>query len=338
MKRIPIMFTFNNNYCVPASACFISIMEHASKENDYYFYVLHSDITEEHENMLKEDMNKYSNCHLEFINMNNKYEEEYNRVQNHSHFSKELLYKLSCASIFSKESKIIITDVDVIFLDDIAIMYDALDEKEDYYYAGIGVAEKKSPSIYRGNLYLKFTDLEKDMLEKGVGAGFLLVNLKKIRQDGIEEKMLKFLNDNSDRLIQIEQDVINIVCYKHIKRMPHYYMVCSYEYDNYKNGKDFSSIKNPDDIEKEKYALENPVQLHFATSIKPWKYTNCTKSEIWFKYFEMSYFSDLYLKQIKKNGKSVNSFFVKFMKTKTYKVLLKIYHLILRPFKKRRGA
>ena len=334
MKKIPIMFCFNNNYCIPASACFISIMENASKNNDYYFYVLHSDITEEHQKMLNNDMKKFKNCHLDFIDMDNKYEDEYNRIQNHSHFSKELLYKLSCASIFPKYKKLIITDVDVIFLDDIAEMYDAFDIDDDYYYAGIGPAERTIPGIYRGQLYSKFNDKEKDILESGVGAGFLLVNLAKIRKDNMENEMMNFLEKNSDRLIQIEQDVINITCYKHIKRMPFYYMVCSFEYDNYKNGTDFSTLKNYEDIEKKKYALEHPLQLHYATPIKPWKYTDCTKSEIWFEYFEKSVFSEKYLKKILQNGKSANSFFVRFMKTKTYKLLLKIYHFLKRIIRK----
>lgn len=334
MRRIPIMFCFNNNYCIPAATCFISIMEHASKSCDYHFYVLHSDITDEHQQMLLDDMKRFKNCHLEFVDMNNKYEEEYNKIQNHSHFSKELLYKLSCATIFDKEEKIIITDVDVVFLGDIAKMYDAFETNEDFYYAGISGIKTKKPSIYRGDLYNKFTENEKEKLEDGVGAGFLLMNLSKIRNDKKETEMMTFLMDNSDRLIQIEQDVINITCYKHIKKMPHYYMVCSYEYDSYMTESDYDMIKDPTDIDIEKYALENPLQLHYATPIKPWKYTDCTKSEIWFEYFNKSVFSEKYLNTIKKNKKSVNSFFVRFMKTKTYSFLLKIYHFVKKILKK----
>lgn len=334
MKEIPVMFCFNNNYVIPAAACFISIMENCNRNNNYSFYVLHTDITEENQILLKKDLEKYKNCTLKFVYMNNQFEDLFNKISNHSHFSKELLYKLNCATIFPKIEKIIISDVDVIFLDDIAKIYDELDVESNYYYAGIPQIKKKNNNIYFGDFYKKFTEDEKKLLNEGVGAGYLVLNLKKIREHGMCEKMLKFLECNCDRLIQIEQDVINIVCAGHIKKLPYYYMVCTYEYDDFISG-DYSSIL---EIPKEKkdviYALNNPVQLHFATSIKPWKYIDCTKSEIWFKYFSQSTFLKDYLKQLPKNMKTKNTFMVKFMKTKLYKFMLWCYHLLDRTRKK----
>lgn len=330
MKKIPIMFTFNDNYSIPASACFISIMENSNSKYEYDFYVLTSDISNEHRDMLLKDMSNYKNCRLEFIDMHNQFEQEYNNIKNHSHFSKELLYKLNCASIFPDLDKIIITDVDVVFLDDIAKMYDAFNAKDNYYYAGIGPIKTNKPSYYRSEAYKLFDEEDIIKLEAGVGAGFLLVNLYQIRKQNIEKKMFDYLQNNSDKLIQIEQDVINIVCYNHIKKMPHYYMVCSYEYDEYNNDLLIEKIVNKNEIKELKYALENPLQLHYATTIKPWIYTDSTKNELWFKFFKMSLFSEKYLTEIMKNGKSVNSFFIKFMKTKLYRVLLKIYHIIKR--------
>lgn len=335
MKKIPIMFCFNNNYALPASACFISIMEHASKNNKYIFNVLHSDITQENMDLLNKDMSKYKNCELKFINMNNKFEEEYEKIENHSHFSKELLYKLSCSSIFPKEDKIIITDVDVIFLDDIAKMYDAMDTSEDFYYAGVGPIKKKEVSIYRGDFYKKFSEKEKEMLEEGIGAGFLLVNLKKHREDDLENKLMKYLDENSNRLIQIEQDVFNIVCNKKLKKLPYRYMICTFEYNDFKDLNDFSLLSDEENVEEIKEAILKPVQLHYATPLKPWIYTDTKKSEIWFEYFEKSSFSPLYLESIKKNGKSVNSFKIRFMKTKLYSFMLDVYHFLKKIFKRR---
>ena len=48
-------------------------------------------------------------------------------------------------------------------------------------------------------------------------------------------------------------------------------------------------------------AMNNPVQLHYATGIKPWKNVDCTKSEIWFKYIVKTPFLEDYLKQLPKN-------------------------------------
>lgn len=324
------MFCFNNNYSIPASACFLSIMEHASKKNNYTFYVLQTDITEEHKRMLKKDLSTFNNCSLIFVDMGNALEHEYSNIKQHSHFSKELLYKLTCASILTKLDKIIISDVDVIFLDDISKMYYAFDTNEDYYYAGIHGFETKQTNIYHTELYKEFSENEIQKLEKGVGGGFLLMNLVKIRNDGLEKELMAYLYDNPNKLVQIEQDIINIVCDGKIKYMPNNYMVCSYEYDNFKNGTDFSILKNDKDKDSVINALTNPIQLHFPSIFKPWIYTDCTKSDIWFKYFSKSCFNEKYIEQINKEAKSVNSFYYKFVKTKTYSILLKIYHVLVK--------
>jgi lipopolysaccharide biosynthesis glycosyltransferase len=298
------MFCFNDNYAVPAAACFISIMEHSSAENEYFFNVLHSDISAEHQKMLSDDMKKFPNCRLIFTDMNNKFETEFSQTRQ-AYYSKEMFYKLCCASIFPEEEKMIITDVDVIFLDDIALMYDAFEPDEDFYFAGHGFTKRKNTSFCSNSFYEKFSDEEKNMIEDGVSAGFLLTNLKKIRKDGIEKKMVDYAMENSWRIVCPEQDVINLVCYSHIKKLPKRYMVCPYSYDDFKNGRNFSRLskeENPDEI---KNALENPVQLHYASEVKPWKFARCTKSEIWFEYFRKSVFARIYLKEILRNSKSI---------------------------------
>lgn len=327
MKEIPIMFCFNNNYVIPASACFISIMENSNIKNRYIFYVLHTDITEANQKKLKEDLKKYKNCTLNFIYMDNQYEELFKKIPNHSHFSKELLYKLNCATIFSEEEKIIISDVDVIFLNDIAKIYEELNVNSNYYYAGIPPIKKKNKNIYSEELYKKFSKEEIQKLNNGIGAGYLVLNLKKIREENMVQNMLNYLEENSYKLVQIEQDVINIVCANHIKHLPYYYMVCSYEYDDF-SLENYEILLDKTEKKEVKYALENPVQLHFATSIKPWKYIDCTKSEIWFQYFFQTSFCREYLKELPKNKKSVKSFSTKFMKTKLYKFMLWWYHVL----------
>jgi lipopolysaccharide biosynthesis glycosyltransferase len=300
------MFCFNDNYAVPAAACFISIMEHSSAENEYFFNVLHSDISAEHQKMLSDDMKKFPNCRLIFTDMNNKFETEFSQFSHQAHYAKEVLYKLCCASIFPEEEKMIITDVDVIFLDDIAQMYDAFEPDEDFYFAGIGGIKKTTPNFIRSvELYKKFDEEDLQKLENGVGGGFLLTNLKKIREDGIEKKMADYLISNVDRLLQAEQDVINLVCHKSIKKLPKRYMVCSYSYDDFKNGRNFSRLSKEENPGEIKNALENPVQLHYASEVKPWKFARCTKSEIWFEYFRKSVFARIYLKEILRNSKSI---------------------------------
>lgn len=59
-------------------------------------------------------------------------------------------------------------------------------------------------------------------------------------------------------------------------------MTCSYVYDLHKDDEDFENDKQYSRKEL-KSAYNNPIQLHYATKIKPWSHPDCTKSEEWFK-------------------------------------------------------
>lgn len=69
MTNIPVMHCFDDNYCLPASVAFYSMLEHASKDHAYDLYVLHTDISEENQYLLRKTIEKFKNAHLSFINM-----------------------------------------------------------------------------------------------------------------------------------------------------------------------------------------------------------------------------------------------------------------------------
>ena len=75
-------------------------------------------------------------------------------------------------------------------------------------------------------------------------------------------------------------------------------MTCSYMYDKYH----LDDLQDEENFSKKelKEAYENPIQLHYATHIKPWNDRSCTKSEIWFKYLIKTNFKiDFIIKKLK---------------------------------------
>lgn len=292
--NIPIMFCFDTNYVIPAAVAFYSLMENASTEYDYTFYILHSDITKEQQEKLNETISMFKNCKLEFIDMNNKLDDFWSKNYKGGHFSKEVMYKLLVASIFPKLDKLIVSDVDVVFLNDISKSYYDLDVKEDIYIAGVKPIGKIAS--YYDNYKKNWTEEEISKMGEICG-GYLIMNLKKIREDNMEEVFLDSLEKNGHRLNQMEQDIFNITCHGHIKRLHLKYVACSYMWDYYKTKEDLET-----DItysKKEiKEAMEEPVQLHYATGIKPWKNPDCTKSEIWYTYLCKTPFITEFLKDL----------------------------------------
>lgn len=278
---IPIMHCFDDNYVIPASVSFLSMLENANPRYFYKLYVLHTDISEKNQNTLNSIVSKFNNADLQFIDMNNKFNDEFDVMKTKAHYSKEILYKLLAPTIFPQYEQIIITDVDVVFCGDIAEIYD--EGQFDEYIAGIAY-HNVLENFMRNTYEAQFSSEEIRKLL--IGAGLLCVNLKKMREDGMEAKCVAYLEQNLHRLKQPEQDVLNLVCYPKIKLLPERFMVCTYLYDMIENNEFFGNEITLGKQDKVwiKEALSKVIQLHYAGAQKPWNTPTCTKSDVWFSY------------------------------------------------------
>ena len=296
-NTIPVMHCFDNNYVIPAGVAFYSLLKNSSKDYFYNLYVLHTDITKENQEILTETIKLFPNAKLEFINMNNKFEDLFKKTTFKGHYSKEIYYKFLAPSIFTQYDKIIIADVDVVYLNDISSIYNGLNIEEDFYLYGCQTIAKKNGPIE------KFREIYNDKFDTEeikrfiTNAGFWVYNLRKMRQDGLEEKFINFAKENVKKIVLPEQDTVNYICYPKIKLMPANAMVTNMGCRDYNDKKYDEDINYSED--EVKLALNNPIQLHYSTNQKPWK-TICEKQEIWFKYLVETPVLKVYLKSIDK--------------------------------------
>lgn len=319
MKQvIPVMFCFDKNYVIPAAVAFYSLLEHANKDYFYKFYVLHSDISKEQQEELNNTLKPFQKYYsLEFRNMQNRLDDAWKKLKTKVHFSKEVFYKMLVGSMFPEYDKIIVSDVDVVFLGDISPSYFSLKENDENYVAAIKPIEivQNFDNVYNKN----FTEEEIKKLISFCG-GYLVFNLKKIRADKMEERFLNCLYEKAKLLIFAEQDVLNLCCYGKTKFLPLNYVTCTYTWDFYKTKKDMRKDKNYT-YKEIKDAMDNPIQLHYASKEKPWKYVDCTKSEIWFEYLVKTTFLKQYLKQLPYMVVTK-----KYPKTKNHQIVKEIKH------------
>lgn len=70
-NKIPIVFTFDNNYVVPAAVAFYSLLARAKKGVFYEMFVLHHNISEENQNLLQNIIKNQNNAKLTFIDTHN---------------------------------------------------------------------------------------------------------------------------------------------------------------------------------------------------------------------------------------------------------------------------
>ena len=139
-KVIPIFFTFDNNYVEPAAVAFYSLLEKAKENVFYEMYVLHSDITEEKQQLLIDIVNKKENANLTFINTEGFLDDfwgngSFSFAQANSNFTVDTIIRCFGARFFPQHEKIIYSDVDVIFVDDISELYEL--DMDDKYLAGV---------------------------------------------------------------------------------------------------------------------------------------------------------------------------------------------------------
>jgi len=273
------MFCFNNEYSIPAAVAFRSLLENASKDYFYKLYVAHTDISEENQQKLQEiRLEFHEHASLEFLQMQNRFEDVWKKTRTKGHYSKEAFYKLIVPSLFPQYEKIIVSDVDVVFLGDVSPSYFSFDAAEDIYVAGVGGVGKILYILddYKNNFS---TD---EISKIVINAGYMVYNLSKMRQDNLETSFLRCIESNYWRILQLENDIINLCCYPKIKFLPLENMMCNYVYDLYHTDEDFNNDKTFSELEL-RTAMENPILIHYPGDWKPWK-EDCTKAEEWLKY------------------------------------------------------
>lgn len=279
---ISVMHCFDNNFVVPAGVALHSLLRTGNPSFRYEIHVLHSNISTTNQRRLQESIAGFANAKLIFLNMENRFTELFNDTRTKGHYSKEMFYKLLAPSMLPGIDKLLVSDVDVVFQGDVSRDFTDFDPQSDYYLAGSPSLVKRGSWVDEGTRAYErdFSNAEVQALR--IGAGYYIANLLKMRQDGIEEALLRFATENTHRLRQPEQDVLNLVCYPKIKLLPADSMVCTYCYDYYRTDADLECDLNYS-AEEVRGALRRPVQLHYAGSIKPWNQPDCTKSEVWFE-------------------------------------------------------
>lgn len=278
-KIIPILFTFDNNYAEPAAVAFFSLLNKADKNNFYELNVIHSDITQKKQEALKDVIKRFDNARLNFISRN-EYQDKlfkngsFNSTESGSIFTSDSIVKCFAAGFLPQYDKIIYSDVDIIVVGDISEIYDI--NIEDKYLAGV-----KNPFMKYSKNELSHLSSEhyEKLKDSYIAGGIWLMNLKKIRQDNIESKIIDICNDKTIIKRWPDQDLINIACLGKISFLPLNYI--SYPYMMYL----LSDPKFESHYSKEELydSIINPKIIHFASE-KPWngapEYAN-----LWWTYF-----------------------------------------------------
>ena len=281
MQTIPVFFTFNSNYLLAANVTLHSMLRHASRSYRYDLYVFHSTLNAGHRHTLEKCLEEFDHATLHFIDVT-QYDESIKGFKAKAHYSKEIFYKLLAANLLPQYDRIICSDVDVVFTGDFSPVYFMFPEG-DFYYAGVGPVENNRMPYYEPH----FSPRERSILEHEISAGFMLINLKKIREDQKSEETLDFYVKNYQRFLFPEQDCIILTCWPHIKYLPLKYSlpISFYHLDMshrefYQGNTEFAGDRTQA-LALFNEALEHPIQIHYAGFNKPWNSFGITRQKDW---------------------------------------------------------
>lgn len=324
---IPIVLTFNDNYAIPAGVAMYSLVKAGNQNFIYEFNIIHNGLSVINQKKIIKNLEIFTNCKIKFIYCDKSFDKYFSKLKNKQHFSSEMFFKLLIPSLLPQYDKVVVTDVDVLFKGDISQAY--IDFCSDNYIAAIK-HYSKSLILHLNEVY--FNNKYSKKINK-FGAGFMVYNLRKMRLDNIEDKMLNFLKENVEYLIYPEQECINYAVSEKVEFIDLKYMVVkNWISSDLINEEIKDEFYYPYSREQVLQALSHPIQIHYAGSIKPWNNFMGDDFDEWFKELSNTIFLKDYLQYLHdksiQNLSEIKYLLINYTKIKhkywRYKILSKI--------------
>ena len=271
-NKISIVFIADNIYFMPTSVAIESICENKFSDTQIDIYIIAPKIDKKNEDLLKSQARE--SVSITIIKINTDVSIFQN---NYSHVSSTATLKFDLPKIFKELDKILYIDSDVIVQGDLAELFNTdIDDK----YAAI----VKDNTIENQKSFLKYIDLLSITTSDYFNTGVMLLNLKKMREDSVSEKLFEYKKFGINFFM--DQDAFN-VC---LKNKVHFLNI----YNNLQAPLIYTYLSKKEIIEKfniAEYAsieqlLSRCTILHLAGSNKPWNYYDKYLTPIFKNYYK----------------------------------------------------
>ncbi|WP_139531670.1 glycosyltransferase family 8 protein [Helicobacter pylori] len=315
---IPIVVAFDNNYCIPAGVSLFSMLAHAKRERErervklfYQIHCLVEDLSLENIAKLEKTIAPFSAfSSIEFLDITDKeLEPRHNYYKldaliaseikklylklnafSQKRFSKMIMCRFFFASLFPQYDKMIMFDVDTLFVNDISESF--FIPLETHYFGAvrekdlIAMDRNSAKDLYElRQMHAKsigvadaFPNLEEAQIlfDNYFNAGFLALNLKSWRKENLQNQLIGFFLLKNEKLLFSDQDALCFVCRGRILELPYSYNA----HPSFLDTPSFPSIKEA-------------RMLHFWGD-KPWKLLSVIGAKKWHEILIQTPFKDAY--------------------------------------------
>ncbi|GHT66787.1 glucosyltransferase [Spirochaetia bacterium] len=293
-KKIPIVFSANNYYVPYMAVTIQSIMENASRNRQYIFFVFHREIGNENMDLLRKQIAVFPQFSIKFIDVT-QYIGEYNLFVS-KHVTIETYFRLLIPEILSEYQKAIYLDGDMICCTNIASLYD-IDLENNLLAAvrDVGVSWYYSPEHTNSikSLYVVLLNLQNP--DKYFCAGMTVFNIELFRKTISTDKLFELATSREWQVH--DQDVLNFLAEGKTLLLPFHWNFMHTSLSKYL----------PEHLRKDyNEAEKNPKIIHY----KPWDCASYIPHfELFWKYATRTPFIDVILERMEgKNLLSEQSF------------------------------
>ncbi|MBD1422500.1 glycosyltransferase family 8 protein [Sphingobacterium chuzhouense] len=272
MRKIPVVFCFDDNLAMPAGVSITSLLENAHSDTFYDIFILHDErAVYPTLGILERLYDRYTNFNITYRSVGNQFQEAF-EIRG---ITVPAYYRLLIPELIPEYDKIMYHDVDVIFRSDLSAIFDVTD-MAGYYIAGV---------ISPGFLY-------QESVQRRIGLGLdpqdyilsgnLIFNAALLRANQIVDRFRKEAKHNYKHQ---DMDVINIVCKGKIKRLSPVFcgMIELFKLAVKGTKQEIYTSKELSDMQE--WGI-----VHY-NGPKPWN-SWCPNFDIWWEYYRKSVYYD----------------------------------------------
>ena len=257
-----IVCATDNNF---VQHCTIMIVSVLTNNPGTEVYILTDGLTEKNEQILHQEVERLGGkLHICIVDDEKINALPLSKDKGLNHISKATYYRLMISDLLPDIDKVIYLDCDI-------VVSGSLNELWDTDISNYAIA-----AVLQIGHGFEAERLGYPMSYGYFNAGVNMLNLKFFRENAIKEALFKYAEENLDKLLYNDQDILNAVLYDKCFHLLPMWNMTSMAYDPYlrhrgdvKDGKVINEFK----VEKEniKEYKDNPIVLHYVSKPKPWQ-------------------------------------------------------------------
>ena len=260
--NVPVVFASDNNYVTILAVALQSLVDNSSENNNYDICVLSDGIQDNNKDILRSVVGDKDNISLRFVEVAHLLDKQNFKINN-KQLSRATFIRLLTLNIFSKYSKIVYLDCDIVLKKDVAKLFSV--DIGNAYIGGVPDAHIKEVCRYRksmGEYLSKVIGIED--ANNYFNAGVLILNIEELSKEYTTDRLLELAT--SRKWNWEDQDVLNFISQGHVHYLDLNWDVLWSECPRCQQ----VMIADSKYIE----ALNDPFIIHYAAGMIPTKVEN----------------------------------------------------------------